>query len=238
MKNILITNDDGIESDGLLRLARVAAEYGKIWIVAPDGERSASSHSITLHSEFEIHPYNYPIKGAAAYSCSGTPADCIRVGAVSIMPVKPDVVLSGINNGYNVATDLQYSGTAGAAFEGAFQGCLSVAFSEGYNGSHVITDKYLPEILSKILETNIGFGQIWNVNFPECSLKDFNGILGNRKVSHGMFYKDRYKTLEKLSDGGSIVKVDGTYTPFAEEGSDMQAILDNYISISLVNNIK
>ena len=237
MKKILITNDDGIDSDGLIRLVKAALPYGQIWVVAPDGQRSATAHCITLHKEIEIRPYDIQIPGVEAYSCSGTPADCVRVGAVGIMPAQPDIVLSGINNGYNVATDLQYSGTAGAAFEGAFQGCLSIAFSEGYNGTHVVTDKYLPEILPKIIDTELDYGLIWNVNFPECTLEECRGILGNRKVSRGMFYKDSYNKTEKLPEGGYKVMVQGHFSPQPEEGTDMKALMDNYISIGVVRNI-
>ena len=121
MRSILIANDDGINDEGLIRLAKLAKELGEVWVVAPDDQRSAASHAISLHSHIDIYPHDFPIDGVHAFSCSGTPADCVRVGALSIMPHKPDVVLAGINRGLNVATDIQYSGTAGAAFEGAFQ---------------------------------------------------------------------------------------------------------------------
>ena len=118
MKKILITNDDGIESDGLIRLVKEAIKYGEVLVVAPVEQRSASSHCISLHSPIDIFPHAFPVEGVKAYSCRGTPADCIRVGSVFIMTEKPDIVLSGINYGYNSATDIQYSGTCGAAFEG------------------------------------------------------------------------------------------------------------------------
>ena len=75
---ILITNDDGIDADGLLRLVRAAADMGEVWVVAPDGQRSASSHSIAIRDAIDIFPYTYPVKGVTAYACSGTPADCVR----------------------------------------------------------------------------------------------------------------------------------------------------------------
>nr|MCR5730858.1 5'/3'-nucleotidase SurE [Ruminococcus sp.] len=130
MRSILITNDDGILADGIIRLAKAAKEFGEVWVVAPDGQRSAAAHSISLHSPVDVYPHDFPIDGVHAYSCSGSPGDCVRVGALSIMPHKPDIVLSGINFGFNVATDIQYSGTAGAAFEAAFQGIHAVSFSE------------------------------------------------------------------------------------------------------------
>ena len=103
MKTILITNDDGIEAGGIVRLAEAAAEFGEVWVVAPARQMSAASHSITLHSPVDIYPHSFPVPGVRAFSCSGTPGDCVRVGSLSILPRRPDVVLSGINYGYNVA---------------------------------------------------------------------------------------------------------------------------------------
>ena len=128
-KRFLLTNDDGIQSDGLYRLAKTASEFGEVYVVAPDDQRSAASHSITLRNSIEVHPYDMGIENVHAFSCSGMPADCIRVGLLSVMHEKPDVIMSGINFGYNLATDIQYSATLGAAFEGECQGFLSIAFS-------------------------------------------------------------------------------------------------------------
>lgn len=237
MRSILITNDDGILADGIIRLAKAAKEFGEVWVVAPDGQRSAAAHSISLHSPVDVYPHDFPVDGVHAYSCSGSPGDCVRVGALSIMPHKPDIVLSGINFGFNVATDIQYSGTAGAAFEAAFQGIHAVSFSEAANNCHEVSDKYLQKIISESINIKLAYGQIVNVNFPGCPLSEFKGTLRNRKVSHGMFYRDSYKKLEDLPDGGVRLMVDGLYNEDAEPDTDFRAILDNYISISIVNNI-
>ncbi len=234
---ILITNDDGIESDGLRRLAILAKDYGEVWIVAPDGERSASSHSITLMREMDIYPYDYDVDGIKAFTCSGTPADCIRVGSLEVMPYKPDVVMSGINLGYNSGTDIQYSGTCGAAFEAAFQGYHSIAVSEGHSEIHEVADRYLKEILDELIDKKLDFGQIWNVNFPNCSLKECKGILRDRTVSRGLFYEDGYKLVSNLPEGGRRYEVDGKMVFRSEEGSDLRALIDNYVSIGIVNNI-
>lgn len=234
---ILITNDDGIEASGIIRLARVAREFGEVWVVAPESQRSAASHSISLHSAIDIYPCeDFPIDGVHAYSCSGTPGDCVRVGGLNVMPEKPDVVLSGINFGLNVASDIQYSATAGAAFEATFQGYHAIAFSEGCNFQDV-TDKYIREILKRLLDQPLKPGNIHNVNFPDCPLSDCKGILYNRTVSQGMFYKDHYNVVEELDDGGVRYMVEGVYTPEAEEDSDYHAVLNNYVSVGVVNNI-
>ncbi|WP_026489243.1 5'/3'-nucleotidase SurE [Butyrivibrio sp. XBB1001] len=233
---ILITNDDGIESDGIRRLAEMAKEFGEVWVVAPESQRSAASHSITLRHPIDVHPFQL-MEGVRAFSCTGTPGDCVRVGILNIMPEKPDIIMSGINFGYNVASDIQYSATAGAAFEGEFQGILSIAFSEGMNGCHEVTDKYLKEIMAELIDKPYVPGQIWNVNFPHCKAGECKGILRDRKVSRKSFYTDRYKAVEEFSNGGVSLMVDGIFSPTTEEGTDIGAVLDNYISIGVVKNI-
>ena len=234
---ILITNDDGINADGIIRLAKTAKELGEVWVVAPLEQRSAASHSISLHDHIDVYPHDFPINDVKAFSCSGTPADCVRVGSLNIMPYKPDLVLSGLNNGYNVASDIQYSATAGAAFEGAFQGITSIALSEEADKLHEVSDEYLQSILSELTDKKLGYGQIFNVNFPGCPLTECKGILKDRKVSHGMFFRDHYIELKKLENGGIRLMVEGDYNEDAEPDTDFRAVVDKYISISIVNNI-
>ena len=236
-RKILVTNDDGIEAGGLVRLVREAMKFGEVWVVAPDGERSAVSHSITLRKPIDVYPYDFGVEGVHAFSCSGTPADCVRVGSIRVMPYKPDIVLSGINNGYNTASDLQYSATVGAALEAAFQGYPAIALSEGYGG-YEVTDQYLPDILAEWIDAKWLEGKVLNVNFPNCTIDRFQGILRDRRVSKSMLYKDGYALLETLSHGGMRYTVDGQYREIAEDGTDLRAVLDGYISIGWVENIK
>lgn len=237
MLSILITNDDGIAAEGLVRLAEAAKDLGEVWAVAPDGQRSAVSHAISIHNSFDVYPHSFPVEGVRAYSCTGTPGDCVRAGILAIMPEKPDLVISGINNGFNVATDIQYSGTAGAAFEAAFQGCHAIAVSEGVGGCHEIADKYLVSILRELMDRRLGYGQIFNVNIPVCPLSEFKGILRDRKVSRGMFYRDGYKVEKQLENGGMRLMVDGIYNEDAEVDTDFRAVVEKYISIGTVSNI-
>lgn len=237
MRKILITNDDGIKADGIIRLSRAALQFGEVWVVAPESQRSAASHSITLHTHIDVCPVDFPVENVAAWSCSGTPGDCVRVGGLSIMPEKPDVVLSGINYGYNAASDIQYSATCGAAFEAAFQGYHAIALSEQAVPCHEVTDAYLEQILEKLLTVTNALGQILNVNFPGCALEECRGILENRSVSTSMFYKDHYNDLEALPRGGRRLMVEGIYCEEAEEGTDQRALVNRYISIGAVNNI-
>jgi len=235
-RRILITNDDGIGAGGLLRLVKEAMKFGEVWVVAPDGERSAASHSITLRYPLDVFPYDLGMEGVHAFSCSGMPGDCIRVGSLSVMPYKPDVVLAGINDGYNAASDIQYSATVGAALEAAFQGYPAIALSEGRKG-HEVTDRYLYEILEELIDQDPGEGKIFNVNFPECPVEEYQGILRDRKVSKSMLFRDSYPLQEELAGGGKRYMVHGEYREVAEEETDLRALLDGYISIGTVKNI-
>jgi 5'-nucleotidase len=236
-KKILITNDDGINSDGLKRLSEAAKEFGEVWVVAPESERSAASHSVTLRHAVEAWEVDYPVDGVHAFACSGMPADCVRVGVLNIVPNKPDYVFSGINYGFNMATDLQYSATAGAAFEGIFQGVQSIAFSEGAEDIHEVTDRYLSEIMGELIKMPLEANKIWNVNFPSCKLDECKGILRDRIVSIDRnFYNDRYNE-QMLSDGRISYMVEGIRNWDAKEGTDLRAILDNYVSIGIATNI-
>ncbi|MCR5717893.1 MAG: 5'/3'-nucleotidase SurE [Oscillospiraceae bacterium] len=237
MHTILITNDDGIMADVLYRLAKEAQNFGKVYIVAPDGQRSTASHSITLHGTIDVFLYEYPLGGVKVWTCSGTPADCVRVGSLYLMPQKPDIVLSGINKGYNTATDIQYSGTVGAALKAAFQGCKGIAISEQDSDCHEVTDYYLHDLLAELLETELLPDQILNVNIPGCKLSECKGILRNRTVSRSMFFTDRYRKITDLPKDGIRLEVDGLYGEEAEEGTDMWAVIDRYISIGFVNRI-
>lgn len=236
MRKILITNDDGINADGIIRLAQAATEFGEVWVIAPDSQRSAMSHSITLRHSVDAWKVDFPVPGVHAYSCSGTPGDCVRIGSLNIVPEKPDHVFSGINYGFNAASDIQYSATAGAAFEAAFQGIHTIAFSEDACEIHEVTERYLKEIIAELLNKPLGVNQIWNVNFPGCQLAECNGILRDRKVSTDAFYVDRYIETTVSEDKVSYM-VEGIRNFSALEGTDLKAIFDNYISIGIATNI-
>ena len=236
MRTILITNDDGIEADGMIRLAAAAQEFGTVFVIAPESQRSAASHSITLHSHIDVYPHAFPVPGVQAFSCSGTPADCVRV-CPNLMPCRPDAVLSGINYGFNVASDIQYSATAGAAFEAAFQGYHAIALSEEACDCHAVTDAYLRDILAELLDQELAYGQILNVNFPGCAPEACGGILFDRTVSHGMIYRDHYNVIGHLPEGGLRLTVEGDFNRDAEEGTDFHAVMSEYVSVGIADNI-
>ncbi len=237
MRRILITNDDGIEAAGLVRLAEAARDLGELWVVAPAHQRSAASHCITLREPLSVKECSFPVSGVRAFSCSGMPADCVRVGSLSVMPEKPDVVLSGINYGYNVASDTQYSATVGAALEGAFQGFNAIALSEDAVEEHDTTDAYLKELLEEYIDRAPERNSIVNINFPGCPRTECRGILRDRITSAGSFFHDRYKKIGEEEDGSVLYMVDGIYNEEAEPDTDFRAVVDRYISVGIVHNI-
>ena len=236
MKKILLTNDDGIQADGIVRLAEVARDFGEVWVVAPDSERSAMSHSLTLRRRVEVWEVEFPVSGVKAFACDGKPSDCVRIGALNIVPGKPDCVMTGINYGYNVAADLQYSATVGAALEASFQKLHAIAFSESNNGIHEVTDKYIRDIMAELIDRPLDAWQIWNVNFPGCMVSECKGIMRNAKVSKDGFYEDRYDVID-VSEGRKSYMVDGIRRWEAGEGTDLYAMINNYVSIGVVNNL-
>ena len=234
MKRILITNDDGILSRGIVRLAEAAREFGEITVVAPETEQSAKSHSITIGRALTVTPRPFPVPGATAWSCDGTPSDCVRMALAYILPEPPDLVLSGINYGYNIAADIQYSGTVGAAMEAAHEGIPAIALSEPYHPDHSVTDRYLAQVLAELIDCRPGRDAIVNVNFPLGTCK---GILTGRIVSAGSPYKSCFLPSEKQPDGSVALTPEACPDEACEEGTDMRAVLDQYVSIGIVRNI-
>ena len=237
MKRILITNDDGIRAPGIIRLARAAQAFGEVTVIAPERERSGEAHRITIHEPIDIVPYAFPVSGVTAWICSGTPADCVRTGLARLLPEAPDLVLSGINSGNNVGSDIQYSGTVGAALEAAHQGIPAIAVSEPF-GDHTVTDRFLSQILSDLQDASPGKDAIFSVNFPDAPCR---GILTGRTVASGSMYQTRYSLSETLPDNGMRLIPDGIPDNIPEDacenGSDFRAVLDHYISIGIVTNV-
>ena len=235
MRKILVTNDDGINSEGIRRLAEVASKFGEVWIVAPCKQYSAMSHSATFWTPIDVWPVDFPVEGVHAYATSGTPSDCVCVALNAVLPFKPDVVFCGINAGYNIASSIQYSGTCGAAFEAANQGCHTIAFSENHEGTHEVADKYIEEIASVLIDKPLGVNEIWNINFPGCTLEECRGVKYDCSVYQGQFFSGGYKEVGR--DGGKVTyMIDYVPRWEAEEGTDLRAVIDNYVAVGKVKN--
>lgn len=233
--NILIVNDDGIEAYGIAKLAAMAANFGDVWVVAPEGQCSGMSQRLTIFSELNVQEREFPATVRAAYSVSGTPADCVKVALKSLLPVWPDYVFSGINAGFNAGYDIAYSGTVGAAMEAVLHDIPAIAFSTQHDGSYEITDKYLMPIAEELMQKS-NAGEIWNVNFPGGQACDFKGIIRGAEAAQSFFFENDYQKLER---DGKIV-----FTPFAKllgpndapKGTDVWAVLNGYIAIGRIKN--
>ena len=236
--NILIANDDGIDSPGIVRLAEAASKFGNVWVAAPSSQCSGMSQKLTIFGEFPVSRPAFPVPVMDAWSIGGTPADCVKLAVNFLMPVKPDVVFSGINFGYNTGFDIAYSGTVGAAMEALINGIPAIAFSSQHDGSSDVTDKYLVPVIEELLSSPIGRGEIWNVNFPGCALEDCRGILRERIPAPLCVFDNHYDKTEQ-PDGSFILR------PYAEqlspdrapEGSDIHAVFNGYVSIGKVRSM-
>jgi 5'-nucleotidase len=164
MLRVLLTNDDGIEAEGLRALAACLAPRCEVLVVAPSSPQGAKSHSVTLHKPVRLQQVNDYVHGAdaahfAAYGCSGTPADCVMLGALHLWQANPPhLVISGINDGENVAQDLSYSGTVGGALEGACCHVPSLALSAAaYQPHHAADNARAAELVITLLLYNRPF---------------------------------------------------------------------------------
>ena len=126
---ILVTNDDGVYSKGILALTQAVLPFGDVVVVAPDKPQSGMGHAVTINNLLRLQPLKYDLPVHAAYSCSGTPVDCVKLAIYKVMHRKPDLVVSGINHGSNSSINVIYSGTMSAAMEGAVEGIPSIGFS-------------------------------------------------------------------------------------------------------------
>jgi 5'-nucleotidase len=176
---ILVTNDDGIHAPGLAVLERIArALSDNVWVIAPETDQSGVSHSLSLNDPLrlrEVSPRHFAVKG--------TPTDCVIMGLRQVMADnKPDLVLSGVNHGQNVAEDVTYSGTIAAAMEGTLLGVPSIALSQAYgpkgrNAIHwACAETHAPGIIKRLLAEGVPDNILINVNFPDCAPQEVAGV--------------------------------------------------------------
>ena len=235
---ILVTNDDGIRSEYLAMLAEAAKALGEVTVIAPSQQCSAMSHRITLYRPMEFHPVeDFPVEGVRAYRIDATPADCVRTSFHGLFGKgeEPELVLSGINDGANCGYDILYSATVGAAMEAVLYHVPAICFSQRRGGCDLVMKEHLSSILEELVSRRLGQGEAWNVNFPCCSPEEFRGILYDRKPAQTPFFDDVYYRQER-EEGGWDILLKAEELAGAEEGSDIQALADGYISIGVIRN--
>ena len=234
---ILITNDDGVWAPGILALAEVATQFGEVVVVAPDRERSACSHSMTLHDPLRISEVELPVD-CKAYQVNGVPVDCVNIGLTEFYPDGCDLILSGFNAGPNMGFDITYSGTVAGAMEGSINGIHSIALSMAIfvNGAPSYFDtgkQWLMENWHDITSLDLGKLCFLNVNIPALpAIK----LRGTRACQMGKrVYQDR---VEKRTDPwgrpyywqGGVVVMDSTVT-----GTDVWAVSEHFVSMTPVH---
>ena len=176
---ILVTNDDGIHAEGLAVLERIARQLSDdVWVVAPETDQSGVAHSLSLSNPLRLRQIE-----EKRFAVQGTPTDCVIMAVRSILAdVKPDLVLSGVNRGQNVAEDVTYSGTIAAAMEGTLLGIPSIAVSQAYmpgDRNTIVWDcalQHAPGIIRRLLEEEIPEGVLFNLNFPNVAPAEVAGV--------------------------------------------------------------
>lgn len=226
---ILITNDDGIDASGLRKLAEIVVKLSdEVYVVAPSGQRSAVSHSITVGKALRVRQVPFPVGVKAAYSCSGMPADCVKAAVHAILQERPDVVISGINKGYNMGYDTVYSGTVAAAREAVYQGIKGIAVSAG-GDDYTLADCWLERILRTLMDRKIALHEVWNINFPECGMEECRGIMETVPAAYP-YYKDTFKMVAVSETEWELLPDDEKFEP-AGELTDFYATGHNFISV-------
>jgi len=227
MALILVTNDDGFFSKGIQTLAESLKELGEVYIVAPDRDRSAVSHALTMH-----RPLRVDLIKENCFSVNGTPTDCVVVGVKKLLPREPDLIVSGINKGANLGEDVTYSGTVSAAIEGTILGVPSFAISlVGERPFRYETASYFALRISKfILEKKLPTDTLLNVNVPNKALQEINGIKitkqGKRSYENSIHEIYSPWGEKQYWIGGGIVSWQKM------EGTDIHAIIESYVSVT------
>ncbi len=222
MKTFLLSNDDGFESEGLWTLREGIADLGEVFVVAPSYEMSGASHSMTLRKPLKVEKIE-----ERQYRVFGTPADCVLLSLFGLLPKRPDIVVSGINKGYNMGEDVIYSGTVAAAREGVLYGIpsLSVSIGSGDGPLHFESALHFARYVLKImLENDLG-NVLLNLNVPNLPIEEIKGIklvrLGTR------VYKDPVK---KISE--SLYEIGGEPLWSKESGTDLESAHDGYATLT------
>jgi 5'-nucleotidase len=174
---ILVTNDDGITAPGIRTLIKVMNQIGDVVVVAPDSPQSGKGHAITLDAILECNPIYIDEGPQIEYSCSGTPADCVKIAVNEILNKKPDLCVSGVNHGSNSSINVVYSGTMSAAVEAGIEGIPAIGFSlldYSWKANFELLEDAIKKIALQVLNNGLPDGIVLNVNFPKSN--QFSGI--------------------------------------------------------------
>lgn len=230
---ILLTNDDGIHAPGLTALETIARELSDdVWIVAPETEHSGASRSLTLS-----HPLRLRSVADRRFAVQGTPADCVLMGVRNIMDRTPDLLLSGVNRGQNIADDVTYSGTVAGAMEGTALGIPSMALSQSYGFSTRSTirwncaENHGAALIAKLWAAEQVDGDLININFPDCEPEEVTGTevtRQGRRDQNLMIIDERVDARERPYYWLGFKREQSN----PAQGTDLRAIYENRISVT------
>jgi 5'-nucleotidase len=230
MARILLSNDDGIASEGLRVLYESVSGLGEVFVVAPDREQSAAGHSLSLYRPLRIDP-----AGEGWFSVDGTPTDCVNLALNGLMKDRrPDILLSGINKGGNLGDDITYSGTVAAAMEATLLGVPSVAISLVHENGEIpnfdFAGSFARRIAGKVLDQGLREGVLLNVNVPNISEKDCQGV----RVTHQGKRVYGNAVVEKIDPRGrEYYWIGGNSLSWVKEaGTDFDAVANGCVSIT------
>ena len=234
--NILVSNDDGILANGLRALTEELSKKHNVYVVAPDRERSASGHSLTIHSPLRVEEVDSKYGARKCWVTTGTPGDCVKIAVSAILEdtEKPDLIISGINHGPNLGGDILYSGTVSCAMEGALIGIPSIAVSLASLRSEYedfeVSAKFTCDLLEKLEDYHFPPKTVLNINVPGLDMEDISGIavteLGKR------MFTDEYE--RRVDPRGKIYYwiAGKLITEPQDAKTDIAAVRNNKISIT------
>ena len=229
---VLLVNDDGIDAPGLVMLEAIVRRFtDDIWVVAPDEERSGAGHSLATTIPIRVRE-----RDERHFAIKGTPTDCALLAIHELIEgKKPDILISGINRGPNLAEDITYSGTAAAAMEGALLGIPAIALSQFFRPPAAVhwdtAEMYAGQVIDKLLQLEWTPGLFVNVNFPGCPAGEVTGtrVTTQGQRPPGAFIPERRVDVRHVPYYWiKIMLPDGGHAP----GNDLQAMLDKEISIT------
>ncbi len=228
---ILVTNDDGIESRGLLMLKQALEPIGDVYVMAPDANQSAMGHAMTFMRPLRVRERILD-DGSNGYSVDGSPTDAVGLAFLGYFGVAFDLVASGINFGSNLGDDITYSGTVGAAMEAVLSGCPAIAMSQEFEGEpdFDLARQVAGMVARNVLENGLGEGELLNVNVPAVSIDECGGIELTRMGKR--VYQDQL--LERLDPRGTPYYWFGGPPPtgVAEPGTDFDAVANGRVAIT------
>tara|TARA_E500000178_G_scaffold257064_1_gene253578 strand:+ start:3439 stop:4209 length:771 start_codon:yes stop_codon:yes gene_type:complete len=229
---ILVTNDDGINAPGIRTLIAIMKDIGDVFVVAPDSPQSGMGHAITINSTLHSSRITPKDSEIIEYSCSGTPADCVKLAINELMPRKPDLCVSGINHGSNSSINVIYSGTMSAAIEAGIEGVPAIGFSlldYSWNADFTQSKDFISKITYNALNNEIPKGVVLNVNIPSVKKSDIKGVKICRQA---MAYWVEEFDKRKNPLGQEYYWLTGKFVNKDKgEDTDEWALNNNYISI-------